>query len=261
MSTPEEILSYNRRAWDRQVERGNCWTVPVGPDEVARARRGDWRIVLTTTRPVPADWFPPLAGCDVLCLASGGGQQGPILAAAGASVTVHDNSPSQLAQDRMVAEREGLAIETVQGDMADLSAFPDARFDLVVHPVSNVFVPEVRPVWREAFRVLRPGGILLSGVMNPVQCLFDFLALEQGEFRVVHRIPYSDVESLSVEERRQLAERDGPLEFGHTLEDQIGGQLAAGFVLTGFYEDVDPWTVLGKHIASFIATRAVKPRG
>jgi len=31
------------------------------------------------------------------CLASGGGQQGPVLAAAGAHVTVFDNSPRQLA--------------------------------------------------------------------------------------------------------------------------------------------------------------------
>src|SRR5205085_1973198 len=101
------------------------------------------------------DWFPPVAGLEVLCLASGGGQQGPILAAAGARVTVFDNSPNQLAQDRLVADREGLALETVRGDMADLAAFPDARFDLIVHPCSNMFVPDVRPVWREAFRVLR----------------------------------------------------------------------------------------------------------
>src|SRR3982751_4204017 len=137
----QEILTYNRRAWDRQVERSNPWTVPVTVEEVARARIGDWRIVLTPTKPVPADWFPPLVGLDVLCLASGGGQQGPILAAAGANVTVFEKRRSQLAQDRSVADREGLAIETVQGDMADLSALGDARFDLIVHPVSNVFVP------------------------------------------------------------------------------------------------------------------------
>src|SRR4051794_19772198 len=141
-----DILTYNRQAWDRQVERGNRWTVPVGPEEVARARRGDWRIVLTPTKPVPTDWFPSLRGLDVLCLAGGGGQQGPILAAAEANVIVLDNSPEQLAQDRLVAEREGLVIETVRGDMADLSVFPVARFGLIVHPVSNVFVPDVRPV-------------------------------------------------------------------------------------------------------------------
>jgi 2-polyprenyl-3-methyl-5-hydroxy-6-metoxy-1,4-benzoquinol methylase len=122
----DDILDYNRRAWDRQVERGNRWMVPVGPEEVARARRGDWRIVLTPTRPIPGDWFPPLKGLDVLCLASGGGQQSPILAAAGANVTVLDNSPEQLAQDRLVADRERLVIETVQGDMK--SGAMSARF-------------------------------------------------------------------------------------------------------------------------------------
>ena len=259
MSTPEDILLYNRQTWDRQVERGNPWTVPVSSEAVARARNGDWSIVLTPTKPVPSEWFPPLVGLDVLCLASGGGQQGPILAAAGANVTVFDNSPAQLAQDRLVADRDGLVIETVQGDMADLCVFPDARFDLIIHPVSNVFVPDVKPVWREAFRVLKPGGVLLSGFMNPVHYLFDFLALERGEFKVAHRIPYSDQESLTDEDRARLAEQDAPLEFGHTLADQIGGQIAAGFALTGFYEDIDPDTILGKHIPSYIATKATKP--
>jgi SAM-dependent methyltransferase len=260
MSTPEDILLYNRQTWDRQVERGNPWTIPVTSGVVARARNGDWSIVLTPTKPVPLEWLPPLVGLDVLCLASGGGQQGPILAAAGANVTVFDNSPAQLAQDRLVADRDGIVIETIQGDMADLSVFPDARFDLIIHPVSNVFIPDVKPVWREAFRVLRSGGILLSGFMNPVHYMFDFLELERGEFKVAHRIPYSDQESLTEEDRARLAEQDAPLEFGHTLADQIGGQIAAGFVLTGFYEDIDPDTILGKHIPSYIATKATKPK-
>jgi SAM-dependent methyltransferase len=260
MSTPEDILLYNRRTWDRQVERRNPWTVPVSSEAVARARNGDWSIVLTPTKPVPSEWFPPVLGLDVLCLASGGGQQGPILTATGARVTVLDNSPAQLAQDCLVADREGLTIETIQGDMADLSVFPDCRFDLIVHPVSNVFVPDVTPVWREAFRVLRPGGVLLSGFTNPVYYLFDYFALERGEFRVAHRIPYSDLENLTDEDRARLAEQDAPLEFGHTLADQIGGQITAGFALTGFYEDIDPDTILGKHLASYIATRATKTR-
>ena len=72
---------------------------------------------------------------------------------------------------------------------------PRRPFDLIVHPVSNVFVPDVKPVWREAFRVLSPGGSLLAGFMNPVHYLFDDFALERGEFRVAHRIPYSDLEA------------------------------------------------------------------
>src|SRR5688500_2989165 len=113
-----DIQRYNRDAWDKEVERGNQWTVPVGPDVIEAARLGRWDVLLTDTKPVPKKWFPELAGLDVLCLASGGGQQAPVLAAAGANVTVLDNSPKQLAQDRLVAERDSLTLETVEGDMA-----------------------------------------------------------------------------------------------------------------------------------------------
>ncbi|MGD2176333.1 MAG: class I SAM-dependent methyltransferase, partial [Anaerolineae bacterium] len=136
-----DIRAYNRAAWDEEVARGNRWTVPVGDDAIAAARRGDWEILLTPTKPVPRAWFPDPQGSEVLCLASGGGQQGPILAAAGAKVTVLDNSPRQLTQDRRVAERHALPLTTVEGDMADLAAFADRSFDLIVHPVSNCFVP------------------------------------------------------------------------------------------------------------------------
>ncbi|MFZ1238202.1 MAG: class I SAM-dependent methyltransferase, partial [Anaerolineae bacterium] len=175
-----DVVAYNRQAWNQQVEQGNPWTVPFSAEVIAEARQGRWAIVLTPTIPVPRSWFPdPLSGRDVLCLASGGGQQGPVLAAAGAQVTVFDNSPAQLARDREVAEREGLAIRTVQGDMADLSAFAAESFDLIFHPVSNLFAPDVRPVWRECYRVLRLGGALLAGFANPVRYLFDVELADQ----------------------------------------------------------------------------------
>jgi SAM-dependent methyltransferase len=258
-----DIRAYNRAAWDRQVERGNRWTVPVGDEAIAAARRGEWDIFLTPSKPVPRAWFPGLQETDVLCLASGGGQQGPILAAVGAKVTVLDNAPRQLEQDRCVAERHALPLVTVEGDMADLSVFPDQRFALVVHPVSNVFVPDVRPVWQEAFRVLRHGGVLLAGFSNPVTYLFDYeLADRTGVLQVEYALPYSDLTSLTAEERQRYVETGVPLEFSHTLEDQIGGQLDAGFLLTGFFEDAydeeenDPLT---NYMPTFIATRAVKP--
>jgi SAM-dependent methyltransferase len=254
-----DIIAYNRAAWDREVERGNEWTVPVGPETIAAARQSVWEIVLTPTKPVPKTWFPALKGCDVLCLASGGGQQGPILAAAGANVTVFDNSPRQLERDRMVAEREALAIATVQGDMADLSMFPAESFDLIVHPVSNCFAPAVRPVWAEAFRVLRHGGALLAGFNNPVVYIFDLELAERGHLQVKNALPYSDLASLTEEERQRYVEQGEPLEFSHTLEDQIGGQLDAGFLLAGFYEDYSPGDAIADYMPTFIATRAVKP--
>src|SRR5215218_5938390 len=255
-----DVRGYNRDAWDNEVERGNQWTVPVGPDVIEAARRGRWEVLLTDTIPVPREWFPELGGADVLCLASGGGQQAPTFAAAGANVTVLDNSPKQLAQDRFVAERESLDLETVQGDMRDLSAFDDESFDLVFHPVSNLFVPEVRPVWKEAFRVLRRGGSLLAGFLNPVVYIFDLeLADDTGEVRVRYSLPYSDATSRSEEELGRQMERREPLEFSHTLEEQIGGQVDAGFLISGFYEDRHRDDPIAAHMPTFVATRAIKP--
>ncbi len=256
------IRDYNRAAWDQEVRRGNKWTLPVSSEVIANARKGNWHIVLTPTKPVPVEWFPRIDGSDILCLASGGGQQGPILAAAGAKVTVLDNSPMQLQQDRFVADRESLTIRTVEGDMADLSMFSDESFDLIVHPVSNTFVPDVRVVWTEAFRVLKKGGVLLSGFMNPAIYLFDYeLADSTGVLKVKYSLPYSDETDLEEKERTARIEDGSPLEFSHTLDDLIGGQLDAGFVITGFYEDghnTEENEPLDAFMPICIATRAVK---
>jgi SAM-dependent methyltransferase len=255
-----DIIDYNKQAWDGLVARGDKWTLPVAPDVVEAARRGEWQIVLTPSRPVPRDWFPAvLKGTRILCLAGAGGQQGPILAAAGATVTVFDNSPRQLAEDRLVAQREKLKIETVEGDMRDLKAFGDSSFDLVVHPCSNCFVPNVHAVWREVFRVLAPGGTLLSGLINPAVYIFDDAASDRGELLVRHRLPYSDQESLTETEQRQLIDAGEPFVFSHSLEDLIGGQTGAGFVITGLYEDSWPEKPISRLMPAFIATRAQKP--
>jgi SAM-dependent methyltransferase len=253
-----DIRKTNRERWDLQVEYGNPWTIPCSPEVIAAARKREWFVLLTEQKAVPRSWFPKdLHGVDILCLASGGGQQGPIFSAAGGNVTVFDNSPRQLEQDRMVAKREGLVLITVEGDMRDLSVFGDCCFDLVFNPVSNVFCPEVRPVWREAFRVLRPGGVLMAGFGNPCMYVFDIPLAEKAVFVVKYTLPF-DATQMSDEERQQVFGNETPLEFSHTLEEQIGGQLEAGFFLTGFYEDQQN-SPLGKYMPGYYATRAVKP--
>lgn len=257
----DEARRYNQQAWDHQVDDGNEWTVPVSAEEIARAREGDWSIVLTPQKPVPRDWFPPhLAGLKVLALASGGGQQGPILAAAGADVTVFDASQKQLDRDQEVAEREGLELDTVQGDMADLSAFPDETFDLVFHPCSNCFSPVVRPVWKEVARVLVPEGLLLAGFTNPVALLVDPEASAQGVATLKYKMPFSEFDHLTEEEKRRYTEKNEPLVYAHSLEDQIGGQLAAGLSLTDLFEDYGRGEkeAIDKHLPAYIATRALK---
>lgn len=253
-----DIRKYNARAWNEAVMRKSQWTIPVEPEVITKARFGEWGIILTPTKTVPREWFPPLAGVDLLCLAGGGGQQAPILAAAGANVTTLDNSSRQLERDRLVAEREGLAIRTIEGDMRDLSVFGDNSFDLIVHPCSNMFVPDVQPVWQECYRVLRPGGTLMAGFCNPIRYLFDFDLLEEGKFEVKYSLPYSDLENLSEESRQRLIDDKQPMEFGHTLDSLIGGQIEAGFAITGFYEDRWHGQALDEKIATFVVTRAQK---
>jgi len=258
----DEIARLNRDGWDRRVAESDAWTRPVPPETVARARQGEWSLLLTRNRPVPRDWLGEVAGRDVLCLASGGGQQGPVLAAAGARVSVLDASPAQLAQDRMVAEREGLDLVTREGLMQDLSCFADASFDLVFNPASNCFTPDLAPVWRECFRVLRPGGALLAGFMNPDVYVFDPWAQDRGELLVRFALPYADTTHLPPDELSRLVARDHVVEFSHTLETQIGGQLAAGFLIGGFFEDRDlgtPDTGRSRYMPTLFATRALKP--
>ncbi|MGI9457980.1 MAG: class I SAM-dependent methyltransferase [Aeoliella sp.] len=208
------------------------------------------------------NWFPAFEKLSTLCLASGGGQQGPLLAAAGCHVTVFDNSAKQLEQDRFVAERDSLAINTVEGDMSDLSPFADESFELIVHPCSNCFVPEVLPVWSECSRILQKKGVLIAGFCNPIRFALEDSRQENGVLEVKYPLPHSDFDELSDPyiSHRILEDMDA-FEFGHTLTDQIGGQLQSGFLITDFYEDKhdgqgdDP---ISDYMDTFIATRAVK---
>ena len=161
------------------------------------------------------------------------------VARVGQDLAVDDtDNPAQLAQDRLVAAREGLEITTIEGDMADLSMLADESFDLVFHPVSNIFAPAVRPVWQEVYRVLRSGGVLLAGFTNPAVYIFDRDLLdEQRILEVRYTLPYSDIASLPPEKLQHYMALDWPLEFSHSLEDQIGGQTDAGLHVVGLFED------------------------
>ncbi len=255
------LAEYNREAWDKEVREGNKWTIPVSKEEIAEARKGKVRIFLTPTRPVPDSWLEGLSGKKVLCLASGGGQQGPLLAARGAEVAVIDHCPAQLEKDRMVANRENLTLHLQQGDMRDLSCFEKDSFDFIVHPVSNCFVDDVRIVWKEAFRVLKPGGVLISGFANPILYIFDLDQWDRTRtLEVRYKIPYSDLDQLPEEQLAERMKSHEAVEFGHSLQDQIGGQTEAGFHIIGLYEDNSGWgDLLDPYIDTFIATQAKKP--
>ncbi len=259
MTNEFDIRNYNREAWNRQVDEGqNPWTKPVGPEIIAKARNGDFSVLLTENKPVPGNWIPALKGLDVLALACGGGQQGPIFAAAGANVTVFDNSPRQLEMDREVAAREKLDnLRTVEGDARNLSVFADESFDFIFHPVSNLFIPEIWPVWKEAFRVLRPGGTMVAGFMNPIFYIFDYEKAEKGILEVKHKLPYADIDNPEM--RESLFAKGEPLEHSHTLTDQLAGQTSAGFHIIDVYEDHHSGTAISLYTPTYLATRSLKP--
>ncbi len=254
----DDPVRFNQSAWDRVAGEGNAYFTAATAEQIAAARLGDWKIRVTPQKPVPRDWFGDLQRREVLCLAGGGGQQGPILAAAGAKVTVLDISEQQLGRDREIAEREALKINTIIGDMADLSCFADQSFDLIVNPCSVCYCPDVRPIWREAFRVLRPGGRLIGGWINPVYYLFDAIKMDKGELIARHKIPYRDLD-LPDAEREQVLGDSRPLEYGHCLTDLLGGQMDAGFQLVAMYED--GWGMndkLSSMIGTFMATFGIR---
>ncbi len=243
----------NAATIDRWIEEGWEWGTPISHETYVKATEGKWDVVLTPTRPVPHEWFGSLAGKKVLGLASGGGQQIPVFAALGAECTVLDYSEKQLESERMVAEREGYPVNLVRADMTKPLPFADESFDLIFHPVSNCYVEEVRPIFRECFRVLKPGGVLLGGFDNGINYILD----EKEEY-LQNCLPFNPLKNP--EQMRQLEAAGDGVQFSHTLEEQIGGQLEAGFLLTDVYEDTNGAGRLYEHgIPTFWATRAVKP--
>ena len=252
----EDYQQRNARTIDRWVQEGWEWGVPITHAEYESAQAGRWDVKLTPIKAVPHSWFGNLQGKRVLGLASGGGQQMPVFAALGAECTVLDYSDEQLKSEQTVAQREGYAIEIVKADMTRPLPFADDCFDLIFHPVSNCYVEQVKPIWRECFRVLKPGGVLLAGLDNGVNYLFD----GEDETRVVNALPFHPLHNA--DHMRQLERDDCGIQFSHTLEEQIGGQLEAGFQLTALYEDTNGEGRLHElNIPCFVATRAVKPNG
>lgn len=243
----------NSQTIDQWVKDGWQWGTPISHETFEKAKGGEWNVVLTPTKPVPHSWFCPMNGAKVLGLASGGGQQMPIFAALGADCTVLDYSSAQLKKEEEVASREGYPIHLIRADMSKPLPFPDETFDLIFHPVSNCYVEEVIPIWRECFRILKKGGILLAGLDNGLNYLFD-----ESETKIENPLPFNPLKNPEIYEKS--IQNNWGIQFSHTIEEQIGGQLKAGFILTDIFQDTNGVGRLHTYnVPCFYATRAVKP--
>lgn len=242
----------NAKAFDKWVKEGWEWGIPINSEQYRDALNGKWEMLLTPTKPVPKEWFGDLKGKKVLGLASGGGQQMPIFQAIGADVTCLDYSTEQLRNEEKVALREGYEIKLIKADMTKQLPFPDASFDFIFHPVSNVYIEDVKPVFKECYRILKPGGVLISGLDNGLNFAFDD---EDG--KIAFPLPFNPLEDP--EQYEFMVENDYGIQFSHNLEEQIGGQLKAGLTLVDLYEDTNNAGYLKENgIATFTATKAIK---
>ena len=242
----------NASTIDRWIEEGWEWGKPIDHETFVRALQGEWNVLLTPLKPVPNEWFGNLKGKKILGLACGGGQQMPVFTALGAECTVFDYSEKQLESERLVAEREGYSINIIRGDMTKPLPFADDTFDLIFHPVSNCYVKDVKAIWKECRRVLKPGGILLSGVDHYINYIVD-----GSEKNIVNSLPFDPL--VNEEHRKQLERDNAGFQFSHTLEEQINGQLEAGFTLLELYEDTNSSGHLHDlNIPTFLAMRSKK---
>lgn len=230
---PSSILA-RLRVWAGQ------WNQHQGDEALVRNRAawsaliGDPRFTATGPWPDRAHAIAALdpwlredgvVGKDVLCLAAGGGRHGPLLAAAGARVTVVDLSEDQLALDRRAAAA-GLAVTTVLAPLDDLSALPDAAFALAVQPVSACYVPDLTKAHAELARVLRTGALYVVQHKQPASLQCDGPAM----------LSYIDGLSLPSVPAGSSHREAGAAEFLHTLDALLGGLCRAGFVIEDVVE-------------------------
>jgi len=228
MTDLSPIHEHNRRAWEARVERGDRFTRPAGDD--------DFRDPLATVDGL--GWLGgDIRGKRLLCLAAGGGKHGPLYAAAGAEVTVLDISPAMLQLDRQVAAERGLRLTTVEASMDDLSMLPEAAFEIVIHPVSTCYVPEIAAVYRQVARVTERGGLYISQHKQPASLQASEPATGGAPDCEHYRLyqPYYRTGPLAPAAASKTREA-GTHEFLHRWEELIGGLCRSGFVIEDLAE-------------------------
>ena len=163
-----------------------------------------------------------------------------------------DCSDAQLENEKAVAERENYKVNIIKADMSKPLPFEDESFDIIFHPVSNCYIENVESVFKECYRILKKGGILLCGLSTEINYLVD-----ESEEKIVFSMPFNPLKN---EEHREFLEKfGGGYQFSHTLSEQLGGQLKAGFTLTNIEDDTNGMGRLHQmNISTYIMTRAVK---
>ncbi len=250
----DDVARYNKGRWEELAKANIEYSLPfldLNPEKA--------RAVID-----PEGILTEVSGLDVLCLASGGGQQSAAFGLLDANVTVLDLSETQLERDRQAARHYSLDFQTVQGDMRDLSRFNDNSFDVVWNGHSLGFVPNALDVFREVARVVRPGGLYRLTYHNPFVHGVDYESWDGGSYHMPGGSRYADAEVTSPDPHWSVKGADGvrksilgPREFRHTLSTVMNGLIGLGFVILGFWEttsdEADPEPGSWEHFMSVVA--------
>lgn len=251
-----DIFESNREAWNEEVKRKNYWTLITSEERILKAKQGMPEIRITPYRNVPLQWLSGLRDKKVLNACGGGGQQTPILAAFGCRLTTIDLSDAQIEQDRKALDKYSLEAELVNGNVLDMP-FDDASFDAVIIPPALNFVDDLAKAYCQVHRVLRRGGIFMTGIANPIIYAFDD-RVQEKRLKMKYTIPFSDTVSMSAKELEKRLRKKDTVEFSHTLDSILGGLIDSGFIINGFYSDGCGSEPTDSFVHdSFIAFRAV----
>jgi SAM-dependent methyltransferase len=222
MMAGDEIGSINKSHWERMVDEGCGFTQPWLDLDRALIRQYARGQLDPAPAPLieiyPSSILAGIEGKDVLCLASGGGQQSAIFGLLGAWVTVVDVAEGQLEGDLAAAAHYGYTVTTLCADMRDLRGIDEGAFDLIFQAPSMAYVPDVRPVYAEAFRVLKPKGVYRVCFSNPATEFVDWNSWDGKGYRIT--MPYSE---------RVEKEEAGSIQFRHSMGDIFNGLVGAGF--------------------------------
>lgn len=246
------------KTWDNINECLVDKTKAISHEDFMRAKAGELEISLAGIKTVPKEWFPNLKGKNILALACGGGQQAPVFAAHGANVTVTDFSDNQLASETYVAEREKYDINIVKADMSKDFPFLNDTFDMIFNPISNCYIEAIQPMWKECARVIRKNGVLMMAFVKEEHFMFEPEYKNEDYLISRHSLPFNPYRDLSEESKKKYAEEHRPFAFSHSLTEQIGGLIEAGFEITNIYEDRDGGGLFDKYMNSYVAVRAIK---
>ena len=213
----------NRAAWNRLAESGSQFAKVASDEECLNPLAAlDGR-----------GWLPKsVAGLDVLCLASGGGWQSILYAAAGARVTVVDLSPAMLRLDEREASRRGLSVRIVEASMDDLGGLNESAFDIVHQPVSSCYVSHVVAVYRQIARVLRGGGIYVSQHKQPTSLQVTHRDVKDRYVLGLEYYREGPLPAVPDQSYREI----GAVEFLHPWAELVGGLCRSGFVIEDLVE-------------------------